>query len=175
MFYISDYPRILHAITTRRSSDLSTVPVAAAGSGKSRWTITALPGNTGHRSFALSQTVITKSKSWERYSSTTLDVCPEISTPSSIMTAIAVGFTPCASTPALLTIALSPEKWRRYPSAIWLRQLLPVHRTNMFVILTTTLRRTASSLFFSLLAVNRNTQNPGFRPERGYFVLCQIG
>src|SRR5690606_30185773 len=126
------------------SSTASTVPVAAAGSGKSRWTITALPGNTGHRSFALSQTVITKSKSWERYSSTTLDVCPEISTPSSIMTAIAVGFTPCASTPALLTIALSPEKWRRYPSAIWLRQLLPVHRTNMFVILTTTLRRTTS-------------------------------
>src|SRR5690606_6967897 len=67
-----------------------------------------------------------------RYSSTWLEVWAEISIPSSAIAAIALGFTPWVSMPALYTSARFPAKWRRYPSANWLRQLLPVQSTRIF-------------------------------------------
>src|SRR5665213_860258 len=69
-----------------------------------------------------------------RYSSMLLEVCREISIPSSFITVIALGFTPWLSMPALYTLALSPAKYDMYPSAIWLLQLLPVHKIKILFI-----------------------------------------
>lgn len=90
----------------------SSVPMAFAGSWKFWWNFFAFEGNIGHRAWALSQTVITKSKFKWAKSSTWLEVWCEMSMPSSNMVAIARGFNPWASTQALKTSALSTEKWR---------------------------------------------------------------
>src|SRR6185369_6647339 len=55
-----------------------------------------------------------------------------MSMPISCMTSMARGFTPLGVMPALNTSRRSFARWRRYPSAIWLRAELPVQRNRTF-------------------------------------------
>jgi hypothetical protein len=63
---------------------------------------------------------------------TSLDLCAEISIPISFMTRTASGFTRLAWAPALAASNRSPARWRRNPSAIWLRQEYWVPRNKTF-------------------------------------------
>gem|GEM_PF-6019956 len=55
-----------------------------------------------------------------------------MSTPASAMALTARGFIPCFSMPAEWASSTSPFSCRVQPSAIWLRQELPVHRNRIF-------------------------------------------
>src|SRR5687767_11240801 len=56
-----------------------------------------------------------------------------MSTPASRMTRTAFGFIPCVSMPAEYASITSPLSRRAHPSAIWLRQELPVHRNSTLI------------------------------------------
>src|SRR3954451_20954572 len=60
--------------------------------------------------------------------STDFERWPEISIPTSLMTAIASGRTAVGRVPAEWTSKRSPSSWRSNPSAIWDRAELPVQR-----------------------------------------------
>src|ERR1035441_6847561 len=103
-------------------------PSTAAGSSKGQCRRLTAAGKTGQVSLALSQTVITKSRSWPANSSTDLERWPEMSRPISAMTAMASGRTWEGLVPAEKTSKRSPASWRSRPSAIWERAELPVQR-----------------------------------------------
>src|SRR5512137_1817697 len=65
-------------------------------------------------------------------SPTRLERWPEMSTPASAITATARGFSPYASMPAEYASTTSPRSALAHPSAIWLRQELPVQRNRTF-------------------------------------------
>ena len=104
--------------------------VAECGSMCSR---RALPGTSGQTSRAPPHKVITRSNASPAGSaSTVLDCWPEISTPASAMTRTARGSSPTGATPAENASRASPQRVLAKPSAIWLRQALPVQTKSTF-------------------------------------------
>src|SRR2546427_12534743 len=83
----------------------------------------------GHAWLALSQTVMTVSIFSFKNSVNGLERCQEMSIPISFMTWMAMGWTkPAGFDTALWTLIRPRAAFRRMPSAMWLRQELPVQR-----------------------------------------------
>src|SRR5699024_6307838 len=110
------------------SSDLSSVPSAFAGSSNPQCHLVTCGGVIGQLSFASPHNVITRSALFKTSRSMRSDVCVEISTSTSFIAFTSLGFSPCASIPALRTCHASPRYFLPQPSAIWLRHELPVHK-----------------------------------------------
>src|SRR5262245_50923322 len=116
------------------------------------------PEMTGHALRAESHTVTTTSTSTPMLSGR-FDACLEISTPASAIALTASGFRLCGSVPAEYASISSPLSFLAHPSAIWLRQELPVHRKS-------TRRRLAARATGASFARTALLQRVRERPQR---------
>ena len=125
---ISSRTRMNSAITS------ASEPVACAGSSNGQCLCSTAAGKVGQFSAAEEQTPMIRSgtcPSGGRKVEMSLLTCDEISMPAWRMAATAFGWTkPAGFVPADNDWNRSPCECRRNPSAIWLRQELPVHKNR---------------------------------------------
>jgi len=107
--------------------DSASAPCAAAGSSRLQCRPVTAKGKMGQASLAFSQTLITYWRRWLQNSATSFDRCVEMSMTRSFITLMVSGLSCVGWAAALAASKRSPAKWRRNPSAIWLRREFAVH------------------------------------------------